>query len=414
MRGGRAASCGARPPVTQSTVCSKAAGWGRVVSLLMNRLCLLFLVLLAGCFKESQGNSRSVGVPGVPSWSAKTPANAQNSSTTSAPGASMQALSPCPQAESDANGKVWLDELNRWREMTGLRPVRENVRMSQGSYAHARYLVKAGPPDDASVRTYTNTRGAAAHTEDPSSPFYSSEGADAANGGKGTLGGLWTANVSWNRNQCADVQGLLIAPFHRFSLLAPWATVAGYAAFGDNPRRAAALALWGILPKDSGGIGQVEFPPDGSTLAIAAMNNLEWPSPFTSCPGYGPPVGLPITLQMGSPGNVLPGGLAISLQKGSAVKLESFSLRDVTKDDTVEACAFDAFTYTNPDAVVQAHGINTLRLYRAVVLIPRNPLRPGHRYTVRIKTDTNVVNWTFGIAANAVIRTPLINGEPLR
>jgi uncharacterized protein YkwD len=92
--------------------------------------------------------------------------------------------------ESDANGKVWLDELNRLREMAGLRPVRENVRMSQGSYAHARYLVKAGPPDDLSFRTYTNTRGAAAYTEDPSSPFYSAEGADAANGGKGTLGGL--------------------------------------------------------------------------------------------------------------------------------------------------------------------------------------------------------------------------------
>jgi hypothetical protein len=207
---------------------------------------------------------------------------------------------------------------------------------------------------------------------------------------------------------------LLVAPFHRLSLLAPWATAAGYGAFGDYPRRAAALALWGILPKDSGGIGQVEFPPDGSTLAIAAMNNSEWPSPFTSCPGYGPPVGLPITLQMGSPGNVLPDGLAISLQMGSAVKLESFSLRDVTKDDTVEACAFDAFTYTNPDAVVQAYGINILRLYRAVVLIPRGPLRPGHRYAVGIKTVGRAVNWTFGIAANAVIRDPLISGEPQR
>jgi hypothetical protein len=384
----------------------------------MDRLCLLFLVVLAGCFKsteESHGNMRSVGVSGVPSWSTKTPASAQNSGASTAPGASTQSLLLCPPANIDVNGNgVWLNELNRWREMSGLRRVRENPRMSQGSYAHARYLVKAGPPDDASYIAYRNAIGAAAHREDATSPFYSAEGADAANGGKGTLGGQWAADVSWTHNQCEDVQSWLVAPFHRFSLLAPWATVAGYGAFGDYPRRAAALALWGILPKDSGGIGQVEFPPDGSTLAIAAMNNSEWPNPFTSCPGYGPPVGLPITLQMGSPGNVLPGGLAISLQMGSAVKLESFSLRDVTKDDQVEACAFDAFTYRNPDVVAQASGSNALRLYRAVVLIPRNPLRPGHRYAVGIKAQSNAVNWTFDIAANAVIRTPLVSGEPER
>jgi uncharacterized protein YkwD len=298
------------------------------MSLLMNRLCLLFLVLLAGCFKGTED-------PGMASWGAKTPANAQNTSATAAV-ASAQPLLQCPSVEIDVNGNgIWLNELNRWREMTGLRGVRENPKMSQGSYAHARYLVKAGPSDDASFITYRNALGAAAHREDRSSPFYSAEGADAANVGKGTIGAGWAANVSWARNECADVQGLLVAPFHRLSLLAPWATVAGYGAFGDYPRRAAGLALWGILPKDSGGIGRVEFPPDGSTLAIAAMNNSEWPDPFTSCPGYGPPVGLPITLQMGTPGNVLPGGLAISLQMGSAVKLESFSLRDATKDDPV-------------------------------------------------------------------------------
>jgi hypothetical protein len=357
---------------------------------------------------------RSVGVPGVPSWSAKTPANAQNSSTTTALGAT-QPLLLCPPTNIDVNGNgVWLNELNRWREMTGLPGVRENTRMSQGSYAHARYLVKAGPPDDASFIAYRNAIGAAAHREDANSPFYSAEGAGAANGGKGTLGGHWAADVSWTHNQCQDVQGLLVAPFHRFSLLAPWATVAGYGAFGDYPRRAAALALWGILPKDSGGIGQVEFPPDGSTLAIATMNTSEWPNPLTSCPGYVPPVGLPISLQMGSPADVRPLPLAISMQMGNLVRLESFSLRDVTKDDPVEACAFDAFTYTNPDAVAQASGRNALRLYRAVVLIPRNPLRPGDRYAVGIKTRSNAVNWTFGIAANAVIRAPLISGEPLR
>ena len=94
------------------------------MSLLMNRLCLLFLVMLAGCFKwtESfQGNSRSIG-SGMPLWSAKTPANAQNSSAAAAPGASTQPLTPCPPVDIDTNGNgVWLNELNRWREMAGLR-----------------------------------------------------------------------------------------------------------------------------------------------------------------------------------------------------------------------------------------------------------------------------------------------------
>jgi len=90
----------------------------------MNRLCLLFLVMLAGCFKWTegfQGNSRSIG-SGMPLWSAKTPANAQNSSAAAAPGASTQPLTPCRPVDIDSNGNgVWLNELNRWREMARLR-----------------------------------------------------------------------------------------------------------------------------------------------------------------------------------------------------------------------------------------------------------------------------------------------------
>ena len=138
-------------------------------------------------------------------------------------------------------------------------------------------------------------------------------------------------DVAWGRDPINDLDGLFYdAPFHRLSLLAPWATVAGYGTYGDYPKRVGTMALRG-----EGGIGSplIIFPTDGSTVPVGKIESFEAPDPLSSCPGYKVPIGLPITLQLGS---------------GYRGRMQSYSITGPT--GVVETCAFDWLTYRNPDA----------------------------------------------------------------
>src|SRR5262249_16926489 len=104
------------------------------------------------------------------------------------------------------------------------------------------------------------------------------------------------------------------------------------------PKAAAALALRG--PDETGGGGMVQFPPEGSTVPMTEMLRGEWPNPVAACSGYSYPVGLPVTLQLGS---------------DQQLALSSYSFRDETDGRRLEACAFDSATYSNADPVQQQH-----------------------------------------------------------
>jgi uncharacterized protein YkwD len=145
----------------------------------------LSFALLMGCFEwteDSQGNLRSVGVPGLPVWQAQpTPARTESGGASDASSAP-----PDPQiAELSASGAgngTWLAELNRWRESAGVAPVSENSELSAGSRQHARYLVMQGPQDDETFPVYTGGLGAAGHTGAAGSKWYTAAGAEAAPG----------------------------------------------------------------------------------------------------------------------------------------------------------------------------------------------------------------------------------------
>ena len=125
----------------------------------------------------------------------------------------------------------------------------------------------------------------------------------------------------------------------------------------------------------------IMFPPDGSTLPLKSWEG-EWPSPLTACPGYAPPSGLGITLQLG-----------LTL----AVRMTDFK---VTREDgapsAVEACGFDSTTYVNPDPGAQQRARSMLTGFGAVVIVPRDPLEPGH-YTVTVTADDRRYAWAFTI-----------------
>src|SRR5260370_27967203 len=123
--------------------------------------------------------------------------------------------------------------------------------------------------------------GGAGHTEDATSQWYSPEGAEAASGGKRAYGVFQAADVSFGKSEAEDIQLWLVSPFHRFSLLSPSVSVAGYGAFRDYPQRAAALPFRGV-PQHGTDAQLVEFPPEGASLAIATLHAPQLAHPPTS------------------------------------------------------------------------------------------------------------------------------------
>jgi hypothetical protein len=275
---------------------------------------------------------------------------------------------------------LWLSELNQWRRMAGLHLVTENTHLSYGSGQHARYLVVEGPPDNSGFRTYDHSIGPRAHLEDSHRPSYTVAGAEAAIGGPLAADVIQGADVAWEgHTESSDIDNLITAPFHRLSLLAPWAQIGGYGSFGEYPRRAAALALRGPLEAEQGG-RPIEFPPANSSISITSLRGSEWPNPIASCAGYEHPLGLPITLQ-----------------SGRRLILRWYSLRDETSGSALEVCGCDAASYRNSDPTQQKRGRELLNAYGAILLIPRNPLSLGHQYRVTIQTSQGPFEWAFAV-----------------
>ncbi len=333
-------------------------------------IALLLLVAAAGCFvwsEDAHGNLESVGLPGIPVWKASKP---------QVPPQTL-GLDSVP-----ASGSPWLTTLNQWRQMAGEEPLGENPALSDACEQHAQYLVNQLPPGSANLTGDALSMGGEAHYENFGAQGYTEAGAQCARGGRHIDGVLQSADVSWSRgNGTDDINGLLVVPFHRLSLLAPWATVAGFGRAGTAPRSAGALALRG--PDDTAVRGRrVAFPSAGSTVSIGAMVHPEWPNPLASCPGYRLPVGLPVTLQEGN---------------GSAIALSAYEFRDETKNMVLQSCAFDSVTYRNLDPAQQSAGSQSLRSAGAIVLIPRLPLQPGHKYMVSLTINGATESWSFSV-----------------
>jgi hypothetical protein len=350
---------------------------------LITAMLLALTALAGGCIawtEDPKGNLQSVGLPGVPVWTAPKP-----SAQAPAPPFQVQ-IADAELARDETGGSAWLDELNHWRQATGLHPVAENRQLSEGCREHANYLLENARAGGASVVQAGMAMGAAMHRESPGAVGYSDQGAEAARGGRLVRGVMQTADVAFGQsNQQADIDSLLEVPFHRLSLLAPWAEVAGYGDAGQAPERVADLALRGRQARNT---NAVRFPPDGAKVPFAAMRALEWPNPLTSCRDYQLPVGLPITLQLVRPENIA-----------------TYSITDLTASRELASCAFDSETYDNPDPTQEAYGRRVLAAANAIILIPKDPLQIGHRYQVKIQTIA-VYPWSFEVAGGGGALTP--------
>jgi hypothetical protein len=106
---------------------------------------------------------------------------------------------------------------------------------------------------------------------------------------------------------------------------------------------------------------------------------------LSSCPGYKAPTGTPISIQLGK-GYGPDGSLEVS---------SDFVARDGVE---IETCLITAASYAGRNAeqteVVKAG----LARGGAAVMIPREPLAPGH-YKVALKESGKLYEWGFTVAA---------------
>ncbi len=280
----------------------------------------------------------------------------------------------------------WLKRVNYYRSMVKLPLIVEDPELSKGDRAHTTYIVKNF--HDAIMGSGL---GAEMHTEDPAKPDFTPEGIEAAKSSDmdvWSMRGVSSADGGWGSPEWS-IDGWMALPFHRMPILNPRLTSAGFGLYCESEACAAGLNLLkgsqGKMPAAAAASMPIEFPPDGGSVAIRSFEN-EWPNPLTSCPGYAPPSGLAITLQLGD---------------WMDTHLGEYSVAQVNADGsrtTIEACGIDSTSYSNPDAYSQELGRNVLKSYGTVVLIPRAPLDKGAKYAVHLSADGKQYDWTFAIS----------------
>ena len=329
------------------------------------------------------------------STSAPSAPSATNTQSVAADSRATEVSRPTSPAVPAGPEPGWLRRVNYYRAIAKLPPIVEDPALSKGDLAHTTYLVK-----NFRNKILHGGLGAEMHTEDPANPGFTPAGLEA---GKGSVMDVWymTGNASAAAHNTSDpdewtaerapgspewsIDGWMSIPFHRAPILNPRLESAGFGIFCESGACSAGLNLANGSRRSvpSGVLNRpIEFPPDGATIAMRSFAN-EWPDPLTSCPGYEPPSGLAITLQLGA---------------DMDTHLGEYSLKRVTTDGStvaLDVCGFDSTSYSNPDAYSQQLGRGVLRNDALVVLIPRRPLAKGAKYAVSIIANDRKYDWTF-------------------
>ncbi|MGH7864302.1 MAG: CAP domain-containing protein [Candidatus Binataceae bacterium] len=284
---------------------------------------------------------------------------------------------PANEVEPTAVIPDWLAKVNFLRAMHALSPVTEDAALTDACFKHARYVLENHTD---LIRTEQNL-GHRSRQEEPASRWFSEEGAKIAP----------NVDMAWGcgaLNTGRNIERAIDSVFHRFAMLDPKLTIAGLGAFEKDGCWVSAIRLPVAIGPPTIFDEPVEYPPNGSKVSTPVLSG-EWPDPLSSCPGYGGPAGLPLTVQF---------GCLIDAQ------LASHSITENGRQ--IEHCGFDAKSYANPDPAGQEYGRWALKRFGAVALIPREPLHPGTNYDVTLTTKRGkTVAWSFAadVAASAPV-----------
>ncbi len=255
----------------------------------------------------------------------------------------------------------WLGAVNCYRALAKLPPVTENATYSTGDWYHARYMVK---------NDYLG------HDENSANPWYTPEGVQAA----ASSNLMVSSDV--NATDLEAINTWVQAPFHGIGMIDPALREVGFGSYRESIgwyRMGAALDVIRGLGSISPTITfPIYFPGDGKYMPVLEHWG-EYPDPLSSCPGYTAPSGSPIILQIGS-GDQTPNVTSSSLLENGVAR---------------EHCVFDETNYANSDNSAQSLGRSILNSRDAIVIMPREPLVSGARYTVSITVNGTKYTWSF-------------------
>jgi uncharacterized protein YkwD len=265
----------------------------------------------------------------------------------------------CKSKEAD-----WLATLNLYRHLANLPVVTERTEWSAGDQAHA---------------TYTAKEDTVGHTEDPMNASYTAAGAEAAANGNVAGHSSPDQGFAW------AIDTWMTGPFHALGILDPRLAESGFGIAHDSAGNVQTGAVLDVIRGRSATVSAASFPvvypADGTALPLDRYAGNELPDPLAPCAGFSQPSGPPIIVQFGS---------------GTPTPLITDIM--LTHDGTaLSLCAYDANSYSNPDAASQANARNVLANRSAVVIMPKAPFTAGATYRVDMTVDGVSRSWTFTV-----------------
>lgn len=297
-------------------------------------------------------------------------------------------------AEAAQTGAEWLVALNAARTAAGLAPIVDNRMLSDADARHAQYLVKTRGRFEV---------GAQMHDEDPSSAWYTAAGQAA-----GKTGDVIPPSHS-SLSDSESIETWLKGPFHALPMLDPELRDAGFGRYCEAGWCAAVLSFgrgssWSLngthgvdhpehqrfteisITPDAGAARvaypePIEFPGNGAIVKLARFTGGEWPNPLSACAGYSPPTGSIIL---------------VSLGRDFVPKIDDYSLS--LDGRVMESCLVTADSYRSTDQTQVQAATGGLTLYAAALIVPREPLAPGH-YRVALEEAGKLYQWGFTVAA---------------
>lgn len=263
---------------------------------------------------------------------------------------------------------AWLTEVNQYRLAAGLTAVSNQTAWDTGLAHHMNYLAKT-------PASYFTGQYQSLHTENPKSPYYTTDGAAEA-----ARSDLFDGAYGWP--ELAFIDGWLSAPFHAIGMLRAQLT---QVAFVSNPNTgdAGLDVIGGLDASQPRATAPILFPGPGMTTNLSTYGG-EMPDPLQTCGWQSlAPVGLPLIAMLTSAPQT---GLTASITgPGGAIQSTANG----------KLCVVDQNTYRSTDPIYGPTGKDILAGDHAVLLIARQPFQAG-RYTARItQAGQTDISWSF-------------------
>jgi hypothetical protein len=275
-------------------------------------------------------------------------------------------LSASQPVTASVGPEDWLGRVNEIRQSSQLPPVSENSSWNAGITAHLTYL-ELTPPG------YMSGEYASAHTENPESPYYTPEGDQEGR----------SSDLAYGSSSNVDaIDEWLAAPFHAIGILRPGLQQVGFA---RDP--SSGYAGLDVINGWSGSVPptQVLFPGLGSTIDLTRFGG-ESPTPIETCEAQH-------SADYSSAGLPLIALLTESPEAGLSASLTGPDGSSSSDDD--DLCVVTANNFVSSDPIYGSTAESILAGDRAVLVIPRRPLRAG-TYSVDISQPGRPdIAWSF-------------------